>query len=183
MIDSQLRTSGVNEDFALGRMMAVARENFLPEDKRAQAYIDRSIAVDGGALASPLFYGKALLEAVPTPQDTALIVEGGTGYLTALVKPLVGSIEAISADDAVKGHIEVRDCSLIMIDGAVEQLPSALVDCLQEGGRIVSGLVLRQVTRIASGCKVVGQVSLQAVEDLGIPVLHAFDAPKKWTFL
>ncbi|MDP4604835.1 MAG: protein-L-isoaspartate O-methyltransferase, partial [Erythrobacter sp.] len=33
-----------------------------------------------------------------------------------------------------------------------------------------------------SGRKVAGQVNLQPLEDLGIPVLHAFDAPKRWTF-
>ena len=30
MIDSQLRTSGVNEPFVLERMAAVAREDFVP---------------------------------------------------------------------------------------------------------------------------------------------------------
>ncbi|MDJ0978496.1 MAG: protein-L-isoaspartate O-methyltransferase [Erythrobacter sp.] len=185
MIDSQLRTSGVNEEFALARMMAVPREDFLPESRSALAYIDRSVAVEGGALASPLFYGKVLMEAVPARTDTVLIVEGGTGYLAALVDPLVSSLDTVSADEAIDGAIDGAvegTYSLVLIDGAIEQLPVALADCLEEGGRIVSGLVLRNVTRLASGRKVVGQVSLQPVEDLGIPVLHAFDKPKGWTF-
>ena len=33
-----------------------------------------------------------------------------------------------------------------------------------------------------TGRKVAGKVNLMPVEDLGIPVLHAFDAPKTWTF-
>ena len=181
MIDSQLRTSGVNEEFALARMIAVPREDFLPEDKAALAYIDRSVRVDGGALASPLFYGKALLEAVPAREDRVLVVEGGTGYLAALLEPLVASVETVSAIDAAKGAVE-GSYSLIMVDGAIEQLPQDLTDALEEGGRVVSGLVLRQVTRLASGRRIVGKVSLQPVEDLGIPVLHAFDAPKTWTF-
>ena len=37
MIESQLRTSGVNEDSILARMMAVPREPFLPEDKKPLA--------------------------------------------------------------------------------------------------------------------------------------------------
>ena len=69
-----------------------------------------------------------------------------------------------------------------MIDGAIEELPQALADALADNGRIVSGLLLRQVTRLASGRKIVGQVALQPVEDLGIPVLGAFEAPKKWSF-
>lgn len=181
MIDSQLRTSGVNEEFVLGRMNIVPREDFLPQDKQSLAYIDRSIAVEGGALASPLFYGKALLEAVPNASDRVLVVEGGTAYLTALLTPMVANVDTISVEQAAAGEVS-GSYSLIMIDGAIEQLPEALADCLEEEGRIVSGLLLRQVTRLASGRKVVGQVSLQPVEDLGIPVLNAFDAPKKWTF-
>ena len=181
MIDSQLRTSGVNEEFALARMMAVPREDFLPEDKASLAYIDRSVRVDGGALASPLFYGKALLEAVPTIEDRVLVVEGGTGYLAALLEPIVASVTTVTAADAAAGKIE-GTYSLVMIDGAIEELPQALADALADNGRIVSGLLLRQVTRLASGRKIVGQVALQPVEDLGIPVLGAFEAPKKWSF-
>jgi protein-L-isoaspartate(D-aspartate) O-methyltransferase len=69
-----------------------------------------------------------------------------------------------------------------VIDGAIEQLPDSLAAQLADGGRIVTGLVLRQVTRLASGRKVAGQVNLQPIEDLGIPVLTAFAAPKGWTF-
>lgn len=181
MIDSQLRTSGVNEEFALARMMAVPREDFLPQDKASLAYIDRSVRVDGGALASPLFYGKALLEAVPTIEDSVLVVEGGTGYLAALLEPIVANVTTVTAADAAAGKVE-GTYSLIMIDGAIEELPQALADALADNGRIVSGLLLRQVTRLASGRKVVGQVALQPVEDLGIPVLGAFEAPKKWSF-
>ena len=181
MIDSQLRTSGVNEEFALARMMAVPREDFLPQDKATLAYIDRSVRIDGGALASPLYYGKALLEAAPVADDRVLVVEGGTSYLAALVGPMVQSLEAVSAANASAGDVK-GSYSLILVDGAIEQLPDALAQCLEEGGRIVSGLVLRDVTRLASGRKVAGHLSLQPVEDLGIPVLHTFDAPKKWTF-
>lgn len=181
MIDSQLRTSGVNEEFVLARMMAVPREDFLPQDKATLAYIDRSVRVEGGALAAPLFYGKALLEAAPAHDDTVLVVEGGTHYLAALVEPIVASVTTLSAADAAAGKVE-GSYSLILIDGAIEQLPQALADALADDGRIVSGLVLRQVTRLASGRKIVGQVALLPVEDLGIPVLGAFEAPKKWSF-
>ncbi len=181
MIDSQLRTSGVNEEFVLRRMMAVGREDFLPEDKRSLAYIDRSVAVEGGALAAPLFYGKMLIEAAPRTDDRVLVVEGGTGYLAALVSPLVASVETISADDASTGDV-AGAYSLVLVDGAIEQLPAGLAACLDDEGRIVAGVLLRQVTRLASGRKIAGNVSLMPVEDQGIPVLHAFDIPTKWTF-
>jgi len=182
MIDSQLRTSGVNEEYVLARMMAVPREDFLPADKAALAYIDRSVAVDGGALAAPLFYGKLLLEAAPMNTDRVLVIEGGTGYLAALIAPLVGAIDTMSADKAASRSKAKGEYSLIVIDGAIEQLPDSLSDRLAEGGRVVTGLLLRQVTRLATGRKIAGHTALQPVEDLGIPVLHQFTKPKGWSF-
>lgn len=181
MIDSQLRTSGVNEKFALSRMMAVPREDFLPEEKRPLAYIDRNIALGEGALAAPVFYGKALIEAAPRADDRALVVENGTGYLAALLAPLVSEVTSVSVSDASSGNIE-GEYDLVMVDGAIEKLGDALAGAVAEDGRIVSGLLLRQVTRLASGRRVAGRVVLQPLEDLGIPVIHAFDVPRQWSF-
>lgn len=181
MIDSQLRTSGINEEYALARMLAVPREDFLPADKAAQAYTDRAVILGDGHLASPLFYGKALLEAAPTPQARTLVVTGGTGYLAALLAPLVTSLVEIPAAEAVTLE-GAGQYDLIIIDGAIEQLPDGLAAALADGGKIVTGLLLRQVTRLASGRKIAGTVNLAPVEDLGIPVLPAFAAPRRWTF-
>jgi len=192
MIDSQLRPSGVNEEYVLARMLAVPREDFLPAAKASVAYIDRAVALDGGQdgaghLAAPLFYGKLLIEAAPAPDDRVLVVEGGTGYLAELLRPLVAELATLSAGDAAAGHAAdqatgTAPFSLIVIDGAIEQLPGTLSAQLADDGRIVTGLLLRQVTRLASGRKVAGTIVLQPLEDIGIPVLHAFDAPKGWTF-
>jgi protein-L-isoaspartate(D-aspartate) O-methyltransferase len=182
MIDSQLRTSGVNEEYVLARMIAVPREDFLPAAKASVAYIDRAVSLGtDGHLAAPLFYGKLLMEAAPARDDRVLVVEGGTGYLAELLRPLVGELATVSASDAAT-KAGGSDYSLIVIDGAIAQLPEALEARLADQGRIVCGVVLRQVTRLASGRRVGGNVVLQPVEDLGIPVLHAFDVPKSWTF-
>ena len=38
-----------------------------------------------------------LPEARPTPADKALLVDGGSGYLAELLRPLVGSLEVADA--------------------------------------------------------------------------------------
>lgn len=182
MIDSQLRTSGVNEEYVLARMLAVPREDFLPAEKAAQAYIDRAVLLgEAGHLAAPLFYGKLLLEAAPLPETRVLVVGGGTGYLAALITPLAASVTEVTAAEAAAMQ-GAGEYDLVVIDGAIEQLPEGLAAALADNGRIVTGLVLRGVTRLASGRKVAGSVSLQPLEDLGIPVLPAFAAPRRWTF-
>jgi protein-L-isoaspartate(D-aspartate) O-methyltransferase len=183
MIDSQLRTSGVNEPFVIARMSAVAREDFVPENAKSIAYMDRAIPLgDGKALAAPLVHGKLLAEARPSLDDSVLVIENGSGYLAELVKPLVSKLDTKSAEEIAGGKKGRKTYTLILIDGAIEALPDVLAKRLAENGRIVTGLVERGVTRIATGRNVSGNVVLQPVADIGIPVLHAFDKPKEWSF-
>ena len=183
MIDSQLRTSGINAPFVLDRMGSVPREDFVPETARGTAYMDRSIRLaEGGVLPAPVFHGMLLEEARPRGDDTVLIVDGGSRYLAELVRPLVTSVESVSALDGAAGKATAKDVSLILIDGAIEHLPDTLAERMAEGGRIVTGLVDRGVTRVATGRKVAGTVSLLAIAETGIPRLGAFDAPPRWSF-
>lgn len=181
MIDSQLRTSGVNEPWVLEAMNSVLREDFVPQNARAAAYTDRAVPLGNGRfLAAPLVHGRILAEAKPVPSDRALIVSASGGYLAALVQPLVGSLEVKDVGDV--GNLKRGAFSLVLIDGAIEVLPDALADALAEGGRIVGGLVERGVTRLAVGTKAAGSVAWLPLAELGIPVLPEFAAPRRWSF-
>ena len=125
MIDSQLRTSGVNDTFVLERMGTLPREDFVPEGSKATAYMDRAIRLaDGGFLPAPLFHGAMLAEAQPTPADKVLVIDAGSGYLAALVEPLVGTLDTIAPDKAANGS-KRGDYSLVLVDGALPALPPA----------------------------------------------------------
>lgn len=181
MIDSQLRTSGINDAWVLEAMNAVPREDFVPENARAAAYIDRAVPLGNGRfLAAPLVHGRMLAEAAPTSADTVLIVSGSAGYLAALVRPLVATVEIRDPADTAK--LKKGAYSLILIDGAAEELPASIAAALADGGRIVGGLVARGVTRLAIGRAVAGAVAWLPLTDIGIPVLPEFAAPRPWTF-
>lgn len=183
MIDSQLRTSGVNEEFVLRRMAAVAREDFVPEGARGVAYMDRSIPLgEGRALAAPLVQGMLLQHARPRADDKALLIDSGSGYLAELLRPLVGSLEVLSPEQAHAAAGRTRGFTLLVVDGAVENLPASLVKLLADDARVVTGLLQNGVTRIASGRKSGGEVALLPVSDIGMPVLPEFSAPKGWSF-
>lgn len=181
MIDSQLRTSGVNEPWVLEAMNAVPREDFVPENARPAAYTDRAVPLGNGRfLAAPLVYGRMLAEAAPTQADNVLIVSAGAGYLAALVKPLAGSLEIRDPADVAK--LKKGAYSLILIDGAAEDLPASIAAALTEDGRIVAGLVTRGITRLAIGRAAAGAVAWLPLTDIGIPVLPEFAAARAWTF-
>jgi protein-L-isoaspartate(D-aspartate) O-methyltransferase len=183
MIDSQLRVSGVTAGFVLARMAAVPREDFVPAAVRGQAYADRATPLGNGRyLAAPLAQGRMLEEAQPDARDNALLVDGGSGYLAELVRPLVGSLTVVRPEDAAAGKVEDGQFTLLLIDGAIEQLPAALVARLADGARVVAGLELRGVTRLAAGVKAAGDVALAPLAEIGIPALPEFAVPKGWSF-
>lgn len=183
MIDSQLRTSGVNEPWVLARMAAVPREDFVPEAARAVAYIDRAVPLEGGAmLAAPLVHARMLAEARPTPADRVLVVDGGSGYLPALLDGVAGSVVVTSAAEATGSGESGGDFTLLMIDGAVEHVPDGLAARLADDARVVTGLVKAGVTRLAIGRKAASAIALLPLAEIGMPRLAAFDKPKGWSF-
>ena len=182
MIDSQLRTSGVNEPFVLARMAVVPREDFVPEGQRSAAYSDRAVRLPGGgALPAPLFHGLLLTEARPTPADRVLVVDGGSGYLPALLEPIVEALTVVSPEDAAAGRVKGKP-TLVLIEGAIEHLPETLARKLPDGVRLVTGLVERGITRLAAGRKAGGSLGLVALAETGIPRLAAFDREAGWSF-
>ena len=53
MVDSQLRTSGVNDAWVVAAMGSVPREDYVPAAYRTTAYMDRSILLDDGSILNP----------------------------------------------------------------------------------------------------------------------------------
>jgi protein-L-isoaspartate(D-aspartate) O-methyltransferase len=200
MIDSQLRVSGVNDPAVLAAIDGVAREDFVPAERRAVAYADRAIPLGNGRVLAPaLTHGQMLVEARPESDDKVLILGGGTGYLAAVIAPLVGSVTVVESDPALaaaapakpgiwvagplaKGAAKGAPYSLILIDGAVEQLPAELARQLADDGRVVTGLVENGVTRLATGRKAAGTIALFALAEADFAPLGEFAAPRKWSF-
>lgn len=183
MIDSQLRTSGVNEPFVLKRMGEVAREDFVPSKSKSLAYVDRAIRLENGSwLPSPLVQGKMLEEANPRGSEKAIIVDAGSGYLAELFRPLVAELTVLSPEEAVGSGRKGKGADLLVIDGAVEEIPASLVKRLADGARVVAGLSDGGVTRIAVGRKSGTTIAFLPVLDLGIPQLPEFNTAKSWAF-
>lgn len=183
MIDSQLRTSGVTADYVVRRMGEVAREDFVPASSKGVAYVDRAIALgEGKFLGAPLVQGMMLQEAAPKSGENAILVDGGSGYLAELLRPLVASLKVLTPEEALTSARGGTKADLLIIDGAVDQVPAALAKRMADNGRIVTGLVENGVTRLALGRKLGNDLSLLPLAEIGIPRLVQFDRPKGWSF-
>lgn len=180
MIDSQLRVSGINDPAILAAFLTVPREDFVPEGRRVVAYADRAVALGGGAVLSPaLTYGQILTAAEPTSEDSILVIGNPGEYLAALAGKLAGKVKLVAASG---DWSNAGEHSLVLVDGAIEELPAALADVVAADGRLVTGMVERGVTRLALGRKVAGALALTVLAEADFAPLAAFAAKPKWSF-
>lgn len=198
MVESQLRTSDVDDQRVIAAMAHVAREDFVPAERRAMTYVDRPIPLAGGrALNPPLIVGRLLKEAQIAQGDKVLLIGAATGYSAALLANLGAQVTAIEEEGgpeiAVAGVTVVRGAlnagapagapyDVLFIDGAVEEVPAALVQQLADGARVVTGIIERGVTRLCGGRAAAGVLGLASLADLEMVVLPGFAAPEQFVF-
>ena len=204
MVASQLRTTAVNDARVIAAMGAVPRERFVPQESAALAYIDRAIPLGAGrALNPPMTTGRLLTEAHPKAEDSALVIGGATGYAAALLAELVASVVSLEEDTALlavarqapastrvsivegplaAGWKKKAPYDLILIDGAVEVVPQAIIDQLADGGRLAAAIVDRGVARLSLGKRSGKGFGLVAFADAEAVPLPGFAQPKSFSF-
>jgi protein-L-isoaspartate(D-aspartate) O-methyltransferase len=202
MVESQLRTTGVNDPRVIAAMSAVPRERFVPEERRALAYMDRPVALGGGReLNLPEATGLLLTAAQVTRRDRVLLVGAATGYTAALLQQLAGIVVALEEDARLAGvargllqNVEIVEgplnqgwsaaapYDLIFIDGATEQVPDALIDQLAEDGRLAAAIRENGATRLGLGRKAGTGFGMDLFADCEASPLPGFAKPKTFVF-
>lgn len=205
MVASQLRTNAVSDARVVAAMDMVPREAFLPADVAALAYRDTAVPLGHGRAQNvPIATGRLLTRAELRASDRVLLVGAAGGYTAAVLAQIVASVVAVESDPALAaqartalegiagvtlvegpleaGHAEGAPYDVIVIDGAVEALPDALVEQVGIGGRVVTGLADRGVTRLAAGRRTAGGFALLDFADIDCVALPGFAQPRAFTF-
>lgn len=200
MVDGQLRTADVGDRRLLGAMMNVPRELFVPSRRRALSYIDEDLEVaparDGEParfLMEPATLGRMIQLADISSDDFVLDIGCATGYSSAVLSRLAGSVIALESDPdlarragetlselgfdnvaVVEGPL-ARGCEeqapfdVIIVNGAVDRVPDELIAQLRDGGRLVAVL----------GEGLAGRVTLHIREGEFVSSRTAFNAAVK----
>jgi len=200
MVESQLRPQGVTDRAVLDAMGSIARERFVSEDVRALAYADRAVPLgDGRFLPAPGALGQLLAQMAPQRGQRALVVGAGTGYSAAVLAAMGLDVIAVENSPTLAARaradgVEVIEAPLengyrkgapydqVLIDGAVEFIPEAIIEQLAEGGRLGAALVDRGITRLIVGRKAGIAFGFLSVGDAGVPILPGFAHPPAFTF-
>ena len=179
MIDSQLRPQGVTDPAVLAAMAAVPREQFVPEAVRPLAYSDRPLDLgEGKGLMPPAALGQLVSELSPRAGERVLVVGTGNGYAAKVLEAL--GLEVEQAEGHHSAGKAIYD--LILVDGAVEDVPAGLVARLAPHGRLGAAVDDNGVTRLAVGRVASGILGLRRFADADVPRLPGFTRARAFTF-
>ena len=199
MVDTQVRPSDVTKFPVIDAMLSVARERFVPASLREAAYVGENLTLPGGrTMLEPRTLAKMLDALDVKLTDVMLDVGCGLGYGTAVAARLAEFVVALEDDadraaeaqanlsdagvdnaavmtgDLTEGAAKSAPYDVIVIHGAVEYLPDALLDQLRDGGRIAALFSQGGLGTVRIGLKSHGRVDWRDSFNAGAPVIAGF---------
>ncbi|MCQ1853054.1 protein-L-isoaspartate O-methyltransferase family protein [Neorhizobium galegae] len=207
MVENQIRTTDVTSHSVLRAFYNVPREAFVPAKAKSLAYIDKDIEVASGRYlmeASPL--AKLLQLAAITKDDVVLEIGTGSGYATAVLSLIAGSVVSLEADEALasqatgtlsslgydnvavvtgeleKGYAAEAPYDLVFVNGAVEEVPAALLEQLRDGGRLIVVVGYGNAAQAKVLVKEQGSISESAYFNASVKPLPGFRKAKEFVF-
>jgi protein-L-isoaspartate(D-aspartate) O-methyltransferase len=162
MVARQIRERGIQSEAVLEAMLAVPRHEFVPASCANEAYEDKPLAIGEAQTISQPYMVAAVAEALGLhPSDRVLEIGCGSGYQAAVLSRLAREVFAIEfrthlaasarerlarlgfknisvvSGDGSLGWPMASPYQAILVSAAAPAVPSALVDQLDEGGRLV----------------------------------------------
>jgi len=200
MVDTQVRPSDVTKFPIIDAMLSVPREAFVPRHLREAAYVGENVELGvRRVVLEPRTLAK-MLDALDIRNDELVLDIGcGLGYSSAVIARMAEAVIGVeenqdlaseaqsalldnSADNVVvhegplnQGAAEHGPYDVIVIEGAVEQLPAELMKQLKDGGRIACLFMEGALGVVRIGYKVDGHVSWRFSFNAGAPVLPGFE--------
>ena len=207
MVDGQVRTADVTDLRLLAAMGDVPRERFVPASKAELSYLDLDLPAGDSAgrfLLKPMVLAKLIQLADIAPTDHVLDVGCATGYSSALLAQLAGSVVALDQDHALvraaeqalaaRSNVKVvmgpltagwpmaGPYDVILMQGATEIVPATLLRQLKNGGRLACILGPGPQRKAMLYRNTDGEVSGRPMFDAAAPLLPGFKQALTFVF-
>lgn len=199
MVDTQVRPSDVTKFPIIEAMLAVPREVYVPGAQREAAYVGENIEIAPGRVMLEARTLAKLLDALDIqPDEVVLDIGCGLGYSTAVISRLAEAVVAVEEDPALAAQAQVTlsgegadnaavlegklaegaarhgPYDVIILQGAVEEVPEALLAQLKEGGRIGCLFMDGALGVARIGYRIDGEVTWRFAFNAAAPVLPGF---------
>lgn len=206
MVDTQVRPSDVTKFPIIEAMLAIPREDFVPDARREAAYSDAPVDLGGGRVVLPPRTLAKMLDALDIQSgDLVLDIGCGQGYSAAVIARMAEAVVAVEADAGLVAQAEQRlseagadnvavieaplasgaakhgPYDAITIQGAAETVPQTILDQLKEGGRIACLFMDGALGACRIGHKTDGRVTWRFAFNASAPVLEGFEAERAFT--
>lgn len=211
MVDSQVRPSDVTDRRIPRVMLELPREAFVPGPRHATAYADGHVPIGNDGTGSRVLLAPRLLakmiQALDVGEGDAVLDIGcGSGYSTALLARLGRNVVAVEVDKALASRAEGALKSLgitnakvtvaahemgaaahgpydaVLINGAVSDVPKAILDQLKDQGRLVAIRIENGVGRVSVWRRFAMQFDRRDVFDADAPLLPGFEPKAEFVF-
>lgn len=161
MVEQQIRPWDVLDIKVLDVLARLPREEFVPAAHRTLAYADVELPLgQGQKMMKPVIEGRTLQALDLQAGDEVLEIGTGSGFLTACVAALARDVLSLEIDPELaasaranldrtglgnNARVEVADAlawqterrfDVIVVTGAVDQVPSQFASWLRPGGRL-----------------------------------------------
>ena len=169
LVECQIKPNKISNLSILSAFRDVPREFFLPPSFYGMAYTEKNIQIAPQRfLLSPFQLAQLLNAAELKPQDKGLVVGFATGYSLAILTQIINETAGVECDEVLfdtaqdslnqlglcdltlendslkKGLIEQAPYDVIVIEGAVHDVPPSLLEQLKSGGRLVCFKKIRE---------------------------------------
>lgn len=205
MVDTQIRPADVTKFPIIDAMLQVRREIFVPDHLNETAYADTILDLGHGrVILEPRTFAK-MLDAVDIQGNELVLDIGcGLGYSSAVIGKFSEAVVSIEENENMaaeaEAHLAAEGClnvavvqgsleqgaaqhapfDVIVVQGAVERMPAALIEQLAEGGRIVAVFSQKGQGAVRVGYKTDGQMSWRFACNAFAPVLKGFVAERSF---
>lgn len=203
MLDSQIKPFSVINDRILKAFASVAREEYIPVERRGLAYLGGDFPLGQGRfILDPANHARLLQEVHISPDKTVLDIGCLTGYSTAIISHLTNNVVGLDTVEWVAQAKNLAHQSLefiagsletgaplngpfdvIVINGAVQHIPDELIAQLKENGVIATfWRGVRNQGHAVLYHKQKGGLHEQIVFDAFVPVMPGFEKNEGFIF-